>query len=63
MRDGGKNAIARVRLVVLALFLVTGTACTGGINAGEKGGQAFIAFTGMLIVTGVVLWVVLGREE
>jgi hypothetical protein len=38
-------------------------ACTGGINAGEEGGVAFIAFTGMLIVTIAILYYFLGRED
>lgn len=39
------------------------TSCTGGINAGEQGGQAFIAFTIMLLITIAVLWYFLGRED
>ncbi len=38
-------------------------ACTGGINAGEEGGLAFIAFTVMLLITIAVLWFFLGRED
>ena len=46
------------------LLLLALTSCTGGgINAGEEGGQAFIAFAGMLIVTVVILAVILGRED
>jgi hypothetical protein len=37
--------------------------CSGGVNAGEEGGVAFIAFTGMLIVTIAVLYYFLGRED
>ena len=53
------------KLVMLAtLALIAGTACSRpGINAGEEGGQAFIAFAGMLIVTVVILAVILGRED
>ena len=54
---------AHVRLVVVAALLVVPAACTGGINAGEKGGTAFIVFTGMLLVTLAILWVILGREK
>lgn len=58
-----RNALARVRLVLLTLVMVIPTACTGGINAGVKGGQAFIVFTGMLLVTLAILWIILGREK
>lgn len=58
-----RNALVRLRLVVLALLLVLPAACTGGINAGVKGGQAFIVFTGMLLVTLAILWIILGREK
>jgi hypothetical protein len=42
--------------------------CNGGINAGgetetSNGGIAFIALTAMLILTGVILWLILGRDE
>jgi hypothetical protein len=53
---------ARSSLAALALALGA-TACTGGINAGEEGGLAFIVFTAMLLVTIGVLWFVLGRED
>jgi hypothetical protein len=54
----------RARAWSTALFaaLFSG-ACTGGINAGEEGGMAFIVFAGMLIVTVLILWLVLGRED
>jgi hypothetical protein len=38
-------------------------ACTGGINAGEDGGTAFIVFTAMLLLTIFILWLALGRED
>jgi hypothetical protein len=49
----------------LAAALVVGLlpACTGGVNAGERGGIAFILFTGMLVVGCAILWLILGREE
>lgn len=50
-------------LIAPALFALTGAACTGGVNAGEDGGLAFIIFTGMLLAIIVVLWLVLGRED
>lgn len=58
-----RNTRARLRLIILAVLLVVPAACTGGINAGEKGGTAFIVFTGMLLVTLVILWLILGREK
>lgn len=50
-------------LMALALLALAGTACTGGVNAGEEGGLAFIVFTGMLLAIIGVLWLVLGRED
>jgi hypothetical protein len=52
----------RALLAVLAAALLSG-ACTGGIDAGHDGGTAFIVFTGMLILTVFILWLVLGRED
>lgn len=47
--------------VVAALAL--GACSGGGINAGEEGGHAFIAFAGMLLLTLGILWIVLGRDK
>ena len=58
-----RNALARLRVLVAVLMLAVPGACTGGINAGEKGGQAFIAMTGMLLAILAILWIVLGREK
>ena len=58
-----RNALARLRVLVAVLVLAVPAACTGGINAGEKGGQAFIAMTGMLLAILAILWIVLGREK
>ncbi|MGH2735037.1 MAG: hypothetical protein ACRDKZ_05625 [Actinomycetota bacterium] len=56
--------IRSLRIVLATVLLLGATACTGtGINAGEEGGKAFIAFTGMLVVTVIVLAIVLGKEE
>jgi hypothetical protein len=57
----GPNSRHSVWLVAIATMALT--ACTGGINAGEQGGQAFIAFTIMLLITIAVLWYFLGRED
>jgi hypothetical protein len=55
----------RARLPVwLGALLACGlSACGGGVNAGEDGGVAFIAFTVMLLVTIAVLYFFLGRED
>jgi hypothetical protein len=54
---------ARLRLIGALLLLVLPAACTGGINAGVKGGQAFIVMTGMLLLMLGILWIILGREK
>jgi hypothetical protein len=46
-----------------AALALTATSCTGGINAGEEGGVAFIVFAGMLVLFLAILWLVLGRED
>lgn len=56
------------RLLGLLLLSLTMSACTGGINAGgesptSNGGIAFIALTGMLILTGLIMWIFLGRDD
>lgn len=53
---------------VLALMALSLSACGGGVNAGgetptSNGGVAFIALTGMLILTGLILWIFLGRDD
>ena len=54
----------RIRATLGALFLLVMSACTQeGIDAGEDGGVAFIAFTGMLVVTGILMWYFLGRND
>ena len=59
------NTARAIWLAVTLLFL---GACSGGINAGgesptNNGGIAFIALAGMLILAGIILWIILGREE
>jgi hypothetical protein len=54
---------SRLRVAAAVTTTVLLGACTGGINAGEEGGVAFIAFTGMLIVTIAILYYFLGRED
>jgi hypothetical protein len=52
-----------LRSLTATILLIAMSACTGGINAGEKGGRAFIAFAGMLIATLGIMWIILGREK
>ena len=54
---------SRLRLAAAIVASVLLGACSGGINAGEEGGVAFIAFTGMLILTIAILYYFLGRED
>jgi hypothetical protein len=56
--------MSRTRVAPILLALALGaTACTGGVNAGEDGGVAFIVFAVMLLAIIAILWVVLGRED
>lgn len=56
--------IAKVRTTLALLLVLTTTACSGrAIDAGEDGGVAFIAMAGMLILTCIVLWFFLGRND
>ena len=56
------------RLLAALTSLLLLSACGTGIDAGgeslgENGGVAFIALTFMLVLTGVVLWWIMGRED
>lgn len=53
----------KLRVLCAALPALTLAACTGGVNAGEKGGTAFIYMAAMLVAICVVLWLILGRGE
>jgi hypothetical protein len=53
----------KLRVLCAAVPALSLAACTGGVNAGEKGGTAFIYMAGMLVAICVVLWVILGRGE
>lgn len=56
--------VRKLQMVVVALLALGTSACSGpGINAGEDGGQAFIVFAIMLIVTVIVLAFFLGKED
>jgi hypothetical protein len=55
--------VTRVSFYVALLCTCGMSACGGGINAGEDGGVAFIAFAVMLIITIAVLYFFLGRED
>jgi hypothetical protein len=58
----------KLKALAAALSLLALSACRGGINAGgesetSNGGVAWIAMAGMLITIGIVLYIILGREE
>ena len=57
-----RHAASRSAATAGAVALL-GTSCTGGINAGEEGGLAFIVFAIMLVAFLGILWLVLGRED
>ena len=57
----------RTALAAFAL-LIMGACSNGGIQAGgeeatNNGGVAFIAMAAMLVLLGVILWIILGRED
>ena len=55
---------SRLRVLLAAFLTLALSACSKpGIDAGHKGGTAFIAMTGMLILTIVILWFFLGRQD
>lgn len=60
---------SRLRALFGTIGLFVLAACSKpGINAGgesatNNGGIAFIAFTGMLLGTGLILWLLLGRGD
>ena len=56
----------RTSLAAIGLLLLS--ACGGGIQAGgesptNNGGIAFVAMAGMLVLLGIILWIILGRED
>jgi hypothetical protein len=56
--------VIRARILLISALLTGMTACSGGgVNAGEEGGVAFIGFAVMLIISGIALWLALGRED
>ena len=56
--------LRKLRLALVTVLLFGATACSGtGINAGEQGGRAFILFAAMLVVTGIILAIFLGKED
>ena len=52
-----------LKVTALASLLLALSACTSGVDAGKKGGEAFIWFTVMLLATLFILWLVLGRDD
>jgi hypothetical protein len=54
----------RLRTLGLAAALLSALGgCSGGVNAGEEGGIAFIVFAVMLVLVAGVLYLALGRGE
>ncbi len=56
----------RLAAAVATLLLLAGCATgidAGGETLGENGGVAFILMATMLVIVGVVLWWIMGREE
>ena len=52
-----------LRVALPAGLLLALSSCTNGIDAGKKGGVAFIGLTIMLLAMLFVLWLILGRED
>jgi hypothetical protein len=52
-----------LRAALSVVLLLALSACTSGIDAGKKGGVAFIGLTIMLLAMLFVLWLILGRED
>jgi hypothetical protein len=58
-----------VRTALLLALATLASACGGlGVDAGgettsNNGGVAFVILTAFLVVGGVILWFILGREE
>jgi hypothetical protein len=62
MKDAARS---RLRFVGAGLLAAAGlSGCSGGgINAGVDGGLAFIAFAATLVLTVVILYIALGRDD
>ena len=61
-------SLSKMKVALVSLGLLGLAGCTGGIQAGgedptNNGGIAWIAMAGMLILTGIILWIILGRED
>lgn len=52
-----------LKVALPAGLLVFLSSCTSGIDAGKKGGVAFIGLTIMLLAMLFILWLILGRED
>jgi len=60
--------LSKTKAALSSLLLFALVGCNGGIQAGgesptNNGGIAWIAMSGMLILTGIILWIILGRED
>lgn len=59
-----RSRFAAVRATLATTLLLGASACTGiGLNAGERGGLAWIAFSVMLLITLAILYFAFGRSE
>lgn len=64
-----KDRVKALRAALIVSFALLMSACgsrgidAGGETTGENGGVAFIILTGFLVVGGLILWFILGRED
>lgn len=58
-----RGTAAMLRLIGALVALLALGGCTHSLNAGDHGGIAWIFMSIMLILIGVVLWIIIGREE
>ena len=61
-------SLPKMKAAIVSLGLLALAGCNGGIQAGgesptNNGGIAWIAMSGMLILTGIILWIIIGRED
>lgn len=61
-------SFSKVRTALIGLSLLLLAGCTGGIQAGgeeptNNGGIAWVAMAGLLILTGIIMWFFLGRDD
>lgn len=57
------RSIRRLRLALVVALLGVTSCSKPGIDGGENGGQAFIAFAVTIVLMVIVLAIFLGRED